>query len=36
LVRYGSDGKEYLLDTLFPGDFYGSNHSWHGEVREPE
>lgn len=23
LVRYGSEGKEYVLDTLFPGDFYG-------------
>jgi CRP/FNR family transcriptional regulator len=35
LVRYGSDGKEYLLDTLFPGDFYGSNQLLGmGEVRE--
>lgn len=25
LVRYGSDGKEYVLDTLFPGDFYGGD-----------
>lgn len=25
LVRYSADGKEYLLDTLFPGDFYGSD-----------
>jgi len=25
LVRYGSDGREYVLDTLFPGDFYGGN-----------
>jgi CRP-like cAMP-binding protein len=35
LVRYGSDGKEYLLDTLFPGDFYGSDQLLGlGEVRE--
>ena len=25
LVRYGSDGSEYILDTLFPGDFYGGD-----------
>ncbi len=25
LVRYSPDGKELLLDTLFPGDFYGSD-----------
>jgi len=25
LVRYSNDGKEFLLDTLFPGDFYGSD-----------
>ncbi|MDD3423272.1 MULTISPECIES: Crp/Fnr family transcriptional regulator [Sphaerochaeta] len=25
LVRYSVDGKELLLDTLFPGDFYGSD-----------
>lgn len=23
LVRYGSDGQQFLLETLFPGDFYG-------------
>ncbi len=35
LVRYGSEGKEYLLDTLFPGDFYGSDQLLGlGEVRE--
>lgn len=25
LVRYSPDGQEFLLDTLFPGDFYGSD-----------
>ena len=25
LVRYGSDGQQFLLDTLFPGDFYGGD-----------
>ncbi|MDT3358221.1 MAG: Crp/Fnr family transcriptional regulator [Spirochaetota bacterium] len=25
LVRYSVDGREMLLDTLFPGDFYGSD-----------
>ncbi len=25
LVRFGSDGQQYLLDTLFPGDFYGGD-----------
>ncbi len=25
LVRYSVDGRELLLDTLFPGDFYGSD-----------
>ncbi len=25
LVRYGSDGKQVLLETLFPGDFYGGD-----------
>lgn len=25
LVRYGSEGQEYILDTLFPGDFFGGD-----------
>lgn len=25
LVRYGSDGQQFLLETLFPGDFYGGD-----------
>ncbi|MGE4583487.1 MAG: Crp/Fnr family transcriptional regulator [Sphaerochaeta sp.] len=25
VVRYGSEGTEYVLDTLFPGDFYGGD-----------
>jgi len=25
LVRYGSDGNAYVIDTLFPGDFYGGD-----------
>ncbi len=25
LVRYGSDGQLFLLETLFPGDFYGGD-----------
>lgn len=25
LVRYGSDGQQFLLDTLFPGDIYGGD-----------
>ncbi len=25
LVRYGSDGQQFVLETLFPGDFYGGD-----------
>lgn len=25
LVRYGSEGREYVIDTLFAGDFYGGD-----------
>lgn len=26
LIRYGSDAQEFLIETLFPGDFYGGDN----------
>lgn len=35
LVRYGSEGNEYVIDTLFAGDFYGGDHLFaHSTARE--
>lgn len=35
LVRYGSDGNEYVIDTLFPGDFYGGDQLFaRGKMQE--